>query len=181
MKKEVGLWIDYQKAVIVILTQKAEIIRRIESDVDRPAQNPASVSMGSSSDEVSPQQRASRLDDYFKRVVTNIQDAGSIYIFGPDEAKNDLEKQMERAGLDEKVTDIEANDEMSDHQILAKVHRYFPNNRRSNFQLEEAPDVVLPAEEKGANFHGRPEKKARKQKIIKRAADPRTPGEASRT
>lgn len=137
MKKEVGIWIDRHKAVIVILTMKGEVIRRIESDLDKFPNNLSSQTPDRSQEEIRRKQLASRLEEFYKRVVANIQDAGSILILGPDEAKSELEKQLERAGLEENIIDIQTDGEMTDRQISAKVHRCFPNNRRSNFQLEE--------------------------------------------
>jgi stalled ribosome rescue protein Dom34 len=139
MKKEIGLWIDYHHAVIVILTMKSEIVRRVESVVGQSKSITAGANVNSLPAEIIRQQSASQLEDYFKRVIANIQESKSIFIFGPGEAKNDLEKQMERADLDQQIVDIESAEEMSDRQILAKVHRYFPNNRRSIFQAEEIP------------------------------------------
>jgi hypothetical protein len=139
MKKEIGLWIDRRKAVIVILTMKGEVTRRIESDVDKPAYFPPPNSASSSVEEQHRKQLENRLSEYYKRIVSNIRDAESILIFGPGEAKGELEKQLERAGLEDNIVDIQTDEEMTDRQILAKVHRYFPNHRRPYVELEEIP------------------------------------------
>lgn len=130
MKKEIGLWIDHHKAVIVILTMKGEVTRRIESDIDKPARFPTDPTMHGSPEEIHRKQLENRLNEYYRRVVSNIRDAKSILIFGPGEAKVELEKQLQRAGLEEHIVDIQTDDAMTDRQISAKVHRYFPNRRR---------------------------------------------------
>lgn len=139
MKKEIGLWIDHHNAVIVILTMKGEVIRRIESDIEKYVRLSSSQSRDSSPEDIRDRQLTNHLDEYYSRVISSIRDAESILIFGPGEAKAELEKQLERAGLSEHIVDIQTDDKMTDRQISAKVHRYFPNNRRSNFMLEEKP------------------------------------------
>lgn len=139
MKKEIGLWIDQHKAVIVILTVKGEEVRRIESEVkglDRFALDPAS---NSASKQIRRERLETCLAGYYKRVFTIIRTAKSILIFGPGEAKNRLEEQMKGAGLEEHIVDIQTDGEMTDRQITAKVNRYFSNNRRS-YLLNEIPD-----------------------------------------
>ena len=138
MKKEIGLWIDRHKAVIVILTMKGEVTRRIESDIDKPVRFPNDATMNGSTEEIHHKQIENRLNEYYQRVVANIRDAQSILIFGPGEAKDELEKQLERAGLEEHIVDIQTDGEMTDRQISAKVNRYFPNQRRTSYK-EETP------------------------------------------
>jgi hypothetical protein len=130
MKKEIGLWIDHHKAVIVILTLKGEVTRRIESDIDKPARFPTDPPANGSPEEIHRKQLENQLNEYYRKVVSNIRDAKSILIFGPGEAKVELEKQLQRAGLEEHIVDIQTDDVMTDRQISAKVHRYFPNRRR---------------------------------------------------
>ncbi len=139
MKKEIGIWIDHHKAVIVILTMQGEVIRRIGSEIEG-FDHLSSGSMGDyPSEHIHDWQYENQLETYYKKIISGIRDASSILIFGPGEAKRELEKQLERAGLEEQIVDIETDDEMTDRQISAKVHRYFPNNRRSNFPLEDTP------------------------------------------
>ncbi len=137
MKKEIGIWIDHHKAVIVILTMQGEIIRRIGSEIERFDHLSSSSTGNTPSEHIIGKQYENQLEPYYAKIISSIRDASSILIFGPGEAKRELEKQLERAGLEEHIVDIETEDEMTDRQISAKVHRYFPNNRRSNFPLED--------------------------------------------
>ena len=50
----------------------------------------------------------------------------SIQIFGPGEAKGELEKRLEHEGLKEHILAIETMDKMTDRQIAAKVRERFP-------------------------------------------------------
>jgi hypothetical protein len=57
--------------------------------------------------------------------VAAVRHAESIQIFGPGEAKGELEKRFDRAGLNELVVYVEAADKMSDREIAAKVRKHF--------------------------------------------------------
>jgi hypothetical protein len=47
-------------------------------------------------------------------------------IFGPGEAKGELEKRLVNKGLGGRVVGIETVDKMTDRQIAAKVRQRFP-------------------------------------------------------
>lgn len=49
-----------------------------------------------------------------------------ILIFGPGEAKEELDKRLESEGLKERVLAVETVDKMSDRQIAAKVRKSIP-------------------------------------------------------
>jgi hypothetical protein len=65
------------------------------------------------------------LNEFYDEVVAMVRGADTIQIFGPGEAKGELEKRLERAGLKERVLAIEAADKMTDRQIAAKVRKRF--------------------------------------------------------
>jgi hypothetical protein len=54
-----------------------------------------------------------------------IRDADSIQIFGPGEAKGELEKRLDSEGLKKFIVGIETVDKMTDRQIAAKVGARF--------------------------------------------------------
>jgi hypothetical protein len=58
-------------------------------------------------------------------VIASIRDAESIFIFGPGEAKGELEKRLASEGLEGRIVGIEAVDKMTDRQIAAKVRQRF--------------------------------------------------------
>ena len=61
-------------------------------------------------------------------MVEGLRDAESIFIFGPGEAKGELEKRLASKGLGGRVVGIETVDKMTERQIAAKV--------RSTFEVE---------------------------------------------
>ena len=62
---------------------------------------------------------------YYAEVIVAIRDANSIQIFGPGEAKGELERRLESEGLKGRIVGIEAVDKMTDRQIAAKVREHF--------------------------------------------------------
>jgi len=132
MKKKVGLWIDHRKAVIIIISDNEEQIKLIISKVEkqfRPSggsrtdthYGPHDVMAGDQRDK----QFTGHLSTYYDEVISCIRDAESILIFGPGEAKGELKKHLESKKLGERIVAIETVDEMTDHQIMAKVRQYF--------------------------------------------------------
>ena len=134
MKKEIGLWIDHREAIIVILTDGGEEIKHITSNnVKRIRYSGGARSKSSEGlKDVNAEDRRDRkfenlLNQYYDEVIAAIRDAESIQIFGPGEAKGELEKRMEREGLKAQIIAVEASDKMTDRQISAKVREHFLN------------------------------------------------------
>ena len=69
------------------------------------------------------------LNRYYGEVVECLRDAESIFIFGPGEAKGELEKRLASKGLGGRVVGIETVDKMTERQIAANVRQYFFRSR----------------------------------------------------
>ena len=127
MKKEIGLWIDHRKAVIVIVTDEGEEIKKITSNMEKHVRfTGGTASEDGSTEDVRDRQFGNHLNSYYDQVIAVLRDANTIQIFGPGEAKGELKKRLEHAGLKEHVLAIETVDKMSDRQISAKVRERFP-------------------------------------------------------
>jgi hypothetical protein len=127
MKKQAGLWIDHRKAIVVLITDEGEEIKKIVSGMEKHVRfSGGPPSDEGSAEDVRDRQFGNHLNAYYDRVVDVIRDADSIQIFGPGEAKGELEKRLEHAGLKEHVLAIETVDKMTDPQISAKVRERFP-------------------------------------------------------
>ena len=132
MKKEIGLWIDHREAVIVTLQNGREETRKINSDMEKHVRfsngihsNSTAGSQGSTSEDVRDRQFGDHLDIYYDGIISLIRDAESILIFGPGEAKGELESRLKHADLGAKIVGIETTDKMTIPQISAKVNRHF--------------------------------------------------------
>ena len=65
------------------------------------------------------------LGKYYEGIVSIIRDADTIWIFGPGEAKIELENQLNREELGARILGIDTVDKMTERQIAAKVRDRF--------------------------------------------------------
>jgi hypothetical protein len=134
MKKEIGLWIDHREAIIVVLTGDAQETKYIKSSSGKHMRYSGSSHSKTPEGlkEVTSEDQRDRkfgniLDKYYDDVIAAIRDAETIQIFGPGEAKGELEKRIQHEGLKAHILAIETMDKMTDRQIAAKVRqRYMP-------------------------------------------------------
>ena len=124
MNTQAGLWIDHRKAVIVLITNEGEEIKKITSNMEKHVRFAGRE--GGAGEDVSDRKFENHLNSYYDQVVAVVRDADSIQIFGPGEAKGELEKRLESEGLKEHILAIETMDKMTDRQIAAKVRERFP-------------------------------------------------------
>lgn len=129
MKKVVGLWVDHRKAIIVTLVGTGqEIVLTMQSQME-----PHLRFTGKSSEqflEATAEDRRDRrfeqhLNVYYDEVIAHLREAEAILVFGPGEAKGELEKRLERSGLGNRVVGVETNDKMTEQQIVEKVRQRF--------------------------------------------------------
>ncbi len=132
MRKKVGLWIDHKEAIIIAITDKGEEIELIPSEVERQLRRSGDSPLKGPYDvqQVPTDSRRLRtftehLNAYYDSVIAAINDAKSILIFGPGEAKVELKKRFEKNNLGENIVGIEAADKMTENQIAAKVRQHF--------------------------------------------------------
>jgi hypothetical protein len=104
MKRKVGLWIDHRKAVIVFLAGQEEEMKLVRSNVEKQIQRAAASRSGGPfesqavpSDDRQQRKFTAHLNTYFSEVISCI------------------------------LVGVETIDEMTDHQIAAKVRQYFLN------------------------------------------------------
>jgi len=125
MNKQVGLWIDHRKAVIVLITDEGEEVKKIVSGMEKHVRFAGHAAEGGAGEDVSDRKFGNHLNTYYDEVVAVVRNADSIQIFGPGEAKGELEKRLEREGLKARILAVETVDKMTDRQIAAKVREHF--------------------------------------------------------
>ena len=132
MKKDIGLWIDRREAILVILSEGKEEIRHIPSDSEKYSRYSGSAHARTPEGlrgipSVDPRDRkyGDQLNKFYDEVISAIRGADSIQIFGPGEAKGELEIRIKRGKLNAHLHPIEAADRMSDHQVSEKVREHF--------------------------------------------------------
>jgi len=128
MKTLAGLWIDHREAIIVILTGGGEEIvhmisssgKHIRYSGSSHSKTPEGLKEVTSEDQ-RDRKFGNKLNKYYDEIITLIRDADSIQIFGPGEAKGELENRLEHEGIKGRILAIETVDKLTDHQIAAKV------------------------------------------------------------
>lgn len=132
MKTVVGVWIDHRKAVIAVVSNTGEETKVIESNVEKHSGRVAGVrsttpyeSQMVPADDIRQREFTSHLHGYYDEVIAAIQDAESILIFGPGEAKGELKRRLENGKLGGRIVAVQAADKMTDRQIAAKAREYF--------------------------------------------------------
>ena len=132
MFKNIGLWIDHKKAVMVILDDKGEEIKLIQSGMNTQELFRGGMHMKTThaaqyfpAEDHKDRRIMEKLNKFYVEVISSIRNADSVLIFGPGEAKFELEKRMEREKATLRIAAIETADKMTDRQIAAKVRSYF--------------------------------------------------------
>jgi stalled ribosome rescue protein Dom34 len=124
MKKEVGLWIDHRKTVIVTVSGETEEITEIVSDMGKH------VRYSGAAPEIKGEDQRDRrfvdhLSKYYDDVISQVRDAESILVLGPGEAKGEFAKRLESENFGGRVVGVETADKMTDRQIAAIVRERF--------------------------------------------------------
>ena len=126
MNKQAGLWIDHRKAVIVVVSEAGEEIKEITSNMEKHVRfTGGTASQDGSTEDVRDRQFGNRLNSFYDGVIAWIRDVETIQIFGPGEAKGELEKRLKDKGFRGHIIAVETVDKMTDRQILAKVREHF--------------------------------------------------------
>ena len=133
MKKYMGVWIDREKAFLVSIMGDKENTTFVESNVEsrvrhsggsrsRTPYGPQDVSSERKRDE----RHRHHLRDYYQRIISVLEDAHKIMIFGPGEAKTELGKEIKKSKqLSQRIVSFEPADKMTEKQIAAKVRNAF--------------------------------------------------------
>ena len=129
----IGMWIDQKKAVIIGIENGRESSYRIESN----AESRYRVTGGSRSptpygpQDVSCERkvlerRKHQLHRYYQQIIDCVEDAESIFICGPAEAKLELVKELKkRKDLAGKIAGVASSGAMTDRQIAARVRAFY--------------------------------------------------------
>ncbi|MDP4205553.1 MAG: hypothetical protein Q8859_06110 [Bacteroidota bacterium] len=135
MKKQIGIWIDTEKAVIISLAENEHSVNTINSSIEGRLRIPGDtrdltkVGCHFLNDEGKKEKRLKKeLDAYFHNIAKEIKDADDITVFGPSSRKIEFEKFIKTdTSLAPKIKSIENADKMSENQMIAWVKRYYQN------------------------------------------------------
>lgn len=134
--KNIGIWIDKEKAHVISLENNKEDFITLESEIENYHPGGGSGSKGTRNrwgpqdvvqDSKYLEREKHQLKNYFKKVAEEISDADAIVIFGPSDTNLKLKQTLSAnyKQLAKKVMAVEKADSMTNNQLKAFVKNYF--------------------------------------------------------
>lgn len=132
MKKEVGIWVDHRRAVIVTINDGIAATKAVVSNMEKDGRFTSKTDANLSSnvrptkaEDMRDRKFGNHLNLYYDGIISLIRDADSIWIFGPGAAKVELENRLKNADLGARVVGINPVEKMTTPQIIAKVRAHY--------------------------------------------------------
>ncbi len=133
MKKNIGIWLDTEKAYIITIEENDSRIEIIESEIESRLRFTGETKGFSrfgnqyvNSTIKTPHKRRYQIENYFKKITEVIADAEELYLFGPAETKVHLAKHISKEPLLKKrIRKVESEDHLSEDQMIACVKHVF--------------------------------------------------------
>lgn len=134
MKKQTGVWLDKEKAIIINLSEGNHTIKHIESNINIreriPGEGKKFGRFGSQflSLENKKKNRVKKQTAkyYLKKIVLEIKNSDEIVLFGPAEMKTELKKMIfENNKISSKLVAVKTADSMTENQLVAWVKEYY--------------------------------------------------------
>ncbi len=131
--KNIGIWMDMQKAHIVALTEEGEQMKTLFSEVEdyHPKGGSGTRLKGGPQDVVQDskylERKNNQMRTYFRALSEVIKDADSIALFGPSDTAEKFKKELleNQKTLADKIKTVGRTDSMTDNQVKALVRNYF--------------------------------------------------------
>lgn len=131
--KNIGVWIDKEKAHVVTIEKGNEMFNTIISEVENfhPAGGFGLGFRGSPQDALPEgkylEREKHQLKSYFNNIVSEIKDADTIAIFGPAQTGKKFKKELNEhfKDVNSKVKEVKKVDSMTKNQVIELVRNYF--------------------------------------------------------
>ena len=128
MSRDVGVWIDHKKAVIVSIAAGEVTTRTLTSDIG--AHPHYSGSQEGGGEKKYEQRHNQDLDRYYDDLIGQLGKPDALLLFGPGEAKLQLKERLGRSKVSsETIVAVETTDKLTDAQIVAKVKEHYGIDR----------------------------------------------------
>ena len=139
MSIKAGVWIDHRQAVVVLVKDAGQKIKRIASGVEKPVR---SFGTSSSKHKYTPndfvaedtlqRKLMSQLKDFYDEVIACVRDAEAILVVGPGEAKGEFVKRLKSKKHPGRIVELETTDKMTDRELATKVGEHFAKDTADN-------------------------------------------------
>jgi stalled ribosome rescue protein Dom34 len=109
MNTNIGLWISHQKAEIIVAARHQERVSVVW--------NQAGSGLQTKCDR--------KVAQFYNQIIAQIQDASSLLIFGPDDAKSELQQRLALLRPKVRTVNVEDMTSMTAREIMLKVRGHF--------------------------------------------------------
>jgi hypothetical protein len=140
MTRKVGLWIDHAKAVVVALDRETVTTHTILCGAGR---RPRVKGGAPSTTPYGPQDATyearrdrrylEQLRKYYDEIAAVVSGADSIFIMGPGQARTELGKRLQDAGVAADAVSSAASDKLTEAQVVEKVKIHYGYPTRESF------------------------------------------------
>ena len=131
MVKNVGVWLDKEKAYVISMNGGNHQIEKVESNVETRVRYEGETKSysGRGGAFFNPSKKRMKrekhqLNHYLDDLCCKLSDAGSVLIFGPADAKKELKKVLIKR-KDKPAISLESAEKMTENQMVARVREYF--------------------------------------------------------
>ena len=131
-KTNIGIWLDKKQAYLITINDELVNTSIIQSNIEtfNPKGGYGSRIKYGPSDTVKEKAYLAKEEkqkrEFFKRITEKVDAQTSLFIFGPAQMKNDLNKYISEHVRPQPLSiEIENADSMTKNQIIAKVKKYF--------------------------------------------------------
>jgi len=136
--KNIGIWLDKEKAYIISLKNDKTIIDTIHSEIEtfNIGGGSGTKFKGGPQDVVQDskylERKKHQLKSYFREIASKIKNADAIVIFGPAKTNRKLYKELEKNYKDIfiKIKAVKKADSMTRNQVKAFVRDFFDANKK---------------------------------------------------
>lgn len=137
MKKNVGIWIDTHRAVVIKLSNGDQTVKTIESNIDTRVRTPGeSKKYGRFGGQYLTYEKnwenikIKQTNVFLKILLKEIEDCDAVVLFGPAIMKTIFEKEIKNnINLIGKLAGVFDADSMTENQMVAWVKDFYKNKK----------------------------------------------------
>ncbi|MEM7382588.1 MAG: hypothetical protein AAF361_15560 [Bacteroidota bacterium] len=131
--KKIGIWLDKEKAHVVVLNEGKEDFSTLPSELEfyNPKGGSRSKTRWGPQEVIAErtylQREKQQMKKYFEKLIGLMKDAGAIVLFGPADTCEKLGKfiKEEHSQLEPKLRGVYKQDSMTDNQVRAWVRDFY--------------------------------------------------------
>ncbi len=133
MKRNIGIWIDSKRAVVIKLLNNTHSLKIITSNIETrervPGESKRFGRFGNqylSYEKNRKNKRNQQTNQFLKLLFKNIENCESVVIFGPSNMKNIFAKEIKNnMQLTNKLVGIANSELLTENQMVAWVKKFF--------------------------------------------------------